>query len=53
VVDKAALEVGIDEQQRLQADTGTDPTLEAVDLEDVADGDLVLAAATPHDRVHA
>jgi hypothetical protein len=27
--------------------------VEAINLEDVADSDLVLAAATPHDRVHA
>ena len=28
-------------------------TLEPVDFKNVADGDLVLAAATSHDRVHA
>jgi hypothetical protein len=34
-------------------DAGANCVAEAINLEDVADCDLVLAAATPHDRVHA
>ena len=43
----------VDQEERLQAHAGTDLVTGAVDLEDVADSDLVLAAATAHDRVHA
>src|SRR5690606_10674017 len=45
--------VTVDEQQRLQRDAGADVLAGLIDLDDIADGDLVLAATTPHDRVHA
>ena len=45
--------LAVHHQQRNQLDRSTDLGVDPVDLQDVADGHLVLAAATAHDRVHA
>src|SRR5919112_228657 len=45
--------LAVDEHQRLQVEAGAHRAVGLVDLENVAHADLVLAAATTHDCVHA